>query len=291
MSTGTEMDSSDGEFDEKDLEALAAMASDDETEHEAEEDTPGPEFRNGSPTGSLMLDIEAIDTGKKPEPIEFDEENEQSLKTVAADAIVPCRNTETNFLYRAVVYLMADGALVYSLVTDKEQAWKLALRLQNNKKTVFKKKDEDAVIKRSVKGGRPWAEADFVDTEPLLCTPGALHKAEARKANAKAAKAKSSPLAKAPQNADTDKSGPASSPKFKKPTKPAPTDAPKKRPPSKKRLNVESVAPAQVVKRPRRDINDLRTLSAPNDHPVWEFVDAAMTAMEDSQLPGDSLIA
>jgi hypothetical protein len=285
------MESSDGEFDEKDLEALAAMASDDETEHEVDDDTPAPEFRNGSPTGSLMSDIEAIDTGKKPEPIEFDEDNEHSLKTVAADAIAPCRNTETNFLYRAVVYLMADGTLVYALVIDQEQAWQLALRLQNHKKTMFKKKDEDAVIKRSVKGGKPWAETDFADTEPLLCTPSALHKAEARKASAKAAKAKSSPLTKDPQNASADKSGPASSPKGKKPTKPASTDAPKKRPPSKKRLNVESVAPAQVVKRPRRDVNDTRTLSAAADHPVWEFVDAAMTAMEDSKLPGDSLSA
>jgi hypothetical protein len=46
-----------------------------------------------------------------------------------------------------------------------------------------------------------------------------------------------------------------------------------------------------MVKRPRRDVSDTRTLSAPNDHPVWEFVDAAMTAMEDSKLPGEPLIA
>ena len=212
------VDSSDDEaFDEKTMEELAAMASEDEeTEELTDDEIPDVEFRNGSPTGPLTTDVEHIDIGTKPTPIEYNDE-EFNVKSIPLESVVICRNTKTNWLFQAVVFLMPSGTLIYALVTDKEQAWKLALRKQGNKKNVFKKKDEDATIKRSVADGKPWSEADFSNTEPLFCTPSAMYKAEARKASAKATKAKSSPLTKPPQTSDASNS--VSSPKTKKANK------------------------------------------------------------------------
>ena len=288
MTTKNESDaSSDEDFDQADIEALAAMATEDETDKSDDEEAPEPEFRNGSPVGALMQNVQVIDTGKKPQPIEYDDEP-VPINNVPREAVVICKDDNTNWLYRAVVYLMSDGTLVYTVVADKEQAWKLALRMHGNKKTLFKKKNEDATLKRSVPNGKAWSDADFASEEPLFCTPSATHKSELRKASAKAAKLKSSPLAKPPQTANADASGPASSPKPLKPTKPASTDAPKKPNKSaKKRLQAETISKGDDAKRRRLEISDTRTLTATTDHPVWEFVDAAMVAMADSADPID----
>ena len=284
-------DDGDADFDEKDLEALAAMATDDEDDDSNDEDAQDTEFRDGSPTGSLMNNVEQIDFGKPPTPMEYDEHEEVDLKSVPADAVVFCKDDKTNYLYRAVLYLMPNGGLVYAVVTDKEKAWKLALAGQKNKKNAFKKKDEDSTIKRSVPGGKPWTESEFVETPPVFCTPSAQYKMELRKANAKAAKGKASSLSNVTV-AEEDRASAASaaSPAHKKP-KIVSTDAPKKRQSSKKRIHAEIVNSPQNTKRSRHDEpSDVRTLSAPTDHPLWEFIDAAKTAMEDANRPSGSLI-
>ena len=282
-------DDGDHDFDEQDLRELEEMATDDEDlGDENEQET---EFRNGSPTGPLMSNIEQIDFGEKPCPIEYDEQEEVDFKTISPDSVVFCKDEKTNFLFRAVLYLMPTGGLVFAIVTDKEKAWKLALHVQKNKKNVFKKKDEDMTIKRSVPDGKPWTEADFTTTVPVFCTPSAQYKMELRKANAKAAKAKASALSN-PKVNEEDCASQASeaSPATNKVTKTASTAAPKKKVTSKKRIHAESVERPEGTKRLRHDPSDVRTLSAPTDHPLWEFIDAAKVAMEDAKRPGGSLI-
>lgn len=282
-------DDGDHDFDEQDLRALEEMVTDDEDP--GDENEPETEFRNGSPTGPLMTNIEQLDFGKKPCPIEYDDQEEVDFKTISLDSVVFCKDEKTNFLFRAVLYLMPTGGLVFALVTDKEKAWKLALHVQKNKKNVFKKKDEDMTIKRSVPDGKPWTETDFTTAVPVFCTPSAQYKMELRKANAKAAKAKASALSSPKVNQeDCASAAPEASPAPKKVIKPAPTDAPKKKPTSRKRIHAESVERPEGTKRSRQHPSDVRTLSAPTDHPIWEFIDAAKVAMEEAKLPGGSLV-
>lgn len=268
---------SDSDFDEKALEALEAMDTESEAATSDDEGASDVEIRLGGVKGPLAPSSFKVMQTPRPMPIEADDDADlaKDVAKASAEQFGAVVDSSDNMLRRTVVYATGSG-IVQAVVTDQAMALTIALKLKKGAKSALKVADAKKVLARSKKGGKPWTEEDFDENgHPLFCSLAAAAKAESRKKVSKTADGEEKKKAPKPEAKAKD------SPAPKRPTEQEPAEQPK---PKRAKKRVE---PARVQKKEdvaeKCEVKNIRTLTAPADHPVWEFVDAAIQAHRDSK--------